>query len=388
MTSYTSIATLPSAPRSVSGHGRLHKRGSSGGSSLPAPPSPHAQFTTPFATYEEPYPDTASNPLRSSTKVRPYMRKMSSTTKQEDGRIDLSKSLSDNGHLAGLGIHELGSRSVSNLSFAHATRGGPHARTTSVGSQVSNGSGSYKPNQPFVHPMRQTPRPYTPPTGSANASFVKEDEGSESDDIIDDDFRLGHGFRTKRSMSISSIPTPTPLSQSHTADDLGIVPKLTSPSQTNLSIRSGKSSRSKLRMDPGRSFDLPTSPSSRTSLDKAFSFVPRRSDPDAQTRDERIRAARRKFDEKEANKDRRLQQEHLKRRETEESRHAKRQERQDGRPDTPERAKLSKPRPRNVSPKKKEPRVQETDNEKLASRSYDEYRPVHEMSLPRQGREA
>ncbi|TKA61510.1 hypothetical protein B0A55_11786, partial [Friedmanniomyces simplex] len=38
MTSYASTTTLPSAQRSLSGHGKLHKRGGSAGSSLPAPP--------------------------------------------------------------------------------------------------------------------------------------------------------------------------------------------------------------------------------------------------------------------------------------------------------------------------------------------------------------
>ena len=95
--------------------------------------------------------------------------------------------------------------------------------------------------------MRQTPRPYTPPTGSSNNSFVNGEEADESDDVVDDDFRLGHGFRNRRSVSVSSTPqvAPTPLSQSHTADDLGLVPKLTSTSQTNLSVKSGRSSRSK-----------------------------------------------------------------------------------------------------------------------------------------------
>ncbi|KAK0253413.1 hypothetical protein LTS09_011557 [Friedmanniomyces endolithicus] len=392
MTSYASTITQPSAHRSVSSHGKLHKRGSSANSSLPGPPSPHSQFTTPFATYEEPFPDSAPIPPTSSTpRIKPYMRKMSAT-KQEDGRLDLSKSMLENDRLAGLGIQDFGTRSASNVSFAHAGRRGTHGRTTSVGSQASTGSGSYKPNQPFVHPMRQTPRPYTPPAGSASASFVHDDDASESDDVIDDDFRLGHGFRSKRSMSITNVPVTalTPLSQSHTADDLGIVPKLTSPSQTNLSIKSGRSSKSrpsKSRRDTDHSFDLRTSASTRTSFDKAFSFVSRKSDPDSQTRDDRIRAARRKFEEKEANKDRKLLQDRLKRQETEDSRAERHQERK---PEASEsQSKLKKSRRRGDGRDAVPSQHEATDNnEEFASRSYDEYRPAHEASLPRQGREA
>ncbi|KAK4912804.1 hypothetical protein LTR49_018766 [Elasticomyces elasticus] len=383
MTSYTSTITPPTGPRSVSSHSKLHKRGGSGGSFVPAPPSPHSQFTTPFATYEEPFPNLAST-TRTTPKIKPF-RKTSAT--KEDGKIDLSKSMAENERLAGLGIQDFGARSVSNVAFPHTNRRGTHGRTTSVGSQASTGSSSYKPTQ-FVHPMRQTPRPYTPPMGSANASFVQEDYADESDDVIDDDFRLGHGHRSKRSMSITSMPATalTPLSQSHTADDLGIVPKLTSPSQTNLSIRSGVSSKSrpgKPRRDTDRSFELPTSPSSRTSFDRAFSLVSRKSDQDAQTREDRIREARRKFEEKEAKKDRKLRQERMKRRETEELKNEKHREQKT---EASEQSKLKKSRRRNDSAQKEQ--QDDASHERLASRSYDEHRPAHDMSLPRQGYEA
>ena len=396
MSSYASVATMPA---------KLHKRGHSGSSfSAPGPPSPlsgaHSQFTTPFATYEESFPIpnvSATTPVTSTPKIKPYLRKISDPRKDSvnQGRIDLSKPSFENDRLAGLGIQDFGSRSASasDVTFPHAGRKGTHARTTSVGSQVSTGSGSFRPTQPFVHPMRQTPRPYTPPTGSANASFVNDQEASESDDVIDDDFKLGHGFRTRRSMSISNLSTlaPTPLSQSHTVEDLGYVPKLTSPSATNLSVKSGRSVKSsksrhgRPRRDTERSFEHPNSPSTRTSIDKAFSFVSRKSDPDPQARDERIRAARRKFEEKEAHKDRKWQRDQIKRRETDESKREQRQERQRRKSEASERTRTSKSN--HSSPRKKE-RDEQADNEKFQSRSYDEHRPAHAMSLPRQGREA
>lgn len=405
MTSYTPPSSLSySTNRSASGHGKLHKRGSSG-SSLPAPPSPmlHSQFAMPFATYEEPLLDQTPVPSVSSTpKIKPYIRKMSTSKQGDQGRIDLSKSVSENDTLAGLGIQDFGVRSVSD-----GSRRGGHARTTSVGSQVSTGSGSYRANQPFVHPMRQTPRPYTPPNASASASFVNEDGAAESDDVLEDDCRLG-SYRSKRSVSISSIPVvaPTPLSQSHTATDLGLIPKLTSNSQTNLSIRSGKSaksSKSKLsrsRRDTGPSFDYTATPSSRTSFDRAFSLMSRRSDLDAQTRDERIRAARRKFEEKEANKDRKEAKEQAKRRQSEEVKRQRQSEREREKQRERSRQKSqSQPPPKaatkltktnhNVKRKNSEPSDPEKHgDDMIVSRSYDDYKPANQMSLPRQGREA
>jgi len=407
MTSHTSTVAPSATPHQV-GHARLHKRGGSGSApSLPAPTSsytsPRSQFTTPYATYEEPLPNppfSPTAPTSSTSKIKPYLRKKSSAKEDQQGKIDLSKSVGEN---AGLGVQDFGtnSASASDVSFVPAGRRTTHARSTSIGSQVSNGSGFFRPNQPFVHPMRQTPRPYTPPTGSSNNSFVNGEEADESDDVVDDDFRLGHGFRNRRSVSVSSTPqvAPTPLSQSHTADDLGLVPKLTSTSQTNLSVKSGRSSRSKLsrrRGDTNPSFDLPTSPSSRTSFDKALSYMSRRSDPEHETRDERIRAARRKFEEKEANKDRKVEKGALKRRETEEARTAKKRDRQRRKSETSSsfdrtRATRDGPEARSSGAallrKAKPPTTEDPPDEKLRARSYEANRPANAASLPRRGRE-
>lgn len=285
---------------STGNHAKLHKRGGSA-SSLPGPPSPftNGQFHTPFATYEESSPDVPTPPLGSSVpKIKPYLRKMSAA-KEDQGMIDLSKSAVENERLNGLGIQEFGSKSAADVSFAHTRRGQQqHGRTTSGASQGSNGSGGFRPGQPFTHPMAKTPRPYTPPTGSY-ANSINEDE---SDDVVEDDFRLGAVARSRRSISISSTAQPTPLSQSHTASDLGLIPKLTSNSQTNLSLKSAQSSTGRPRRNTDRSQEYVPSPSSRTSFDKTFSFV-KRSDLDPQTRDEMIREARRKFEEKEASKE-------------------------------------------------------------------------------------
>jgi hypothetical protein len=313
-----------------------------------------------------------------------------SGAKEDQGTIDLSKSLAENERLAGLGIQDLMTTSASDVNFAHTSRRGAHGRTTSVGSQVSNGSSTLKPGQTFTHPMTKIPRPSTPPSYAPSAD-------DESEDIVDDDFRLGAGFRTKRSMSISSTPqtNPTPLSQSHTASELGLVPKLTSTSQSNLSVKSDSSGKHRSRRGTDIS-DLAISPSARPSFDKALSFVSgRRHSTDILSREDQIREARRKFEEKEARKDDRHQKEAAKRRESEEAKAAKRMEKL-RKSSTQSDSTALRSALRHVasdrSGEKKQrkastasARAGAESDEHTYGRSYETYRPAHAASLPQYG---
>nr|OQO17883.1 hypothetical protein B0A51_15411 [Rachicladosporium sp. CCFEE 5018] len=363
-------------------HAKLHKRsGSDASTTLPNPPSALRGYgdSVTSSFYDSPLQSgTATPTLGTTPKIKPYLRKISAG-KEDQGKLDLSRSTVENEKLAGLGIQDYSPRAA-DVSFSRSgRRTASHSRTISGGSQVSNGSGSYRPTQPFVHPMRQTPRPYTPPTGR---SSLNDEEVIESSDIVDDDFRLGSGFRTRRSMSVSSTPQipPTPLSQTHTASDLGLVPKITNASQTNLSIRSNKSSGSKLawsRRDAERSFEQ-ASPSTRPSFDMGMSFVSRKSDLDPQTRDERIREARKKFEEKEADKDRKAAEDQTRK----QARQARRSESSEkARPVRLVAAREAKPRGRKDSK-----RPSTSDN--VDARPYHGYRESNEAALPIQGRSA
>lgn len=298
--------------------------------------------------------------------------------------IDLSKSAAENDRLAGLGIQDFSNKTAADVNFAHNRRQ-PHGRNTSTGSQVSNGSGTFRPSpgQPFTHPMAKVPRPYTPPAGASHGSSLNQEEADESDDVVEDEFRLGNGFRSRRSVSISSGAqnNPTPLSQSYTATESEFAPR-PCPSQTNLSMRSGLSEQSK----HGRSrrntdmslLDHDPSPTSRPSFDKTFSFVSRRSDTEPQSRDEVIRAARRKFDEKEATKTRKDE---------------KRRERQRLKSDAGETPRPSLRSSTDGATEKRRRKSSVTatagatreDDARLRAMNYDDCRPAHAATLPRYG---
>jgi hypothetical protein len=393
MTSYSSPSMLKEErTRSESRLAKLHQRASSG-SSLPATPSPlnpgQSQFTTP---YEDSQSTNTVQPSNSSFKSRPYIRKLSLAKDDENqGRLDLSKSVSETGgYLPGLGIQDYGSRTASEVTFSHTRRLPSHTRTTSGGSQASVSTRSFTPTQPFIHPMRQAP--YTP-SGQSYASSMNDEEAHESSDIVTDDGILSsQPFRSRRSESVSSTPhiQPTPLSQSHTAADLGYVPKVNT-SQSNLSIksgRSGKSSRSRLGRRSRRNTDRSDDPSGRPSVDKAFSFVSRRSntEPEPLTRDEKIREKRRQFNEKEASKDRKQQQQEIKRRETDEAKSIKQEERRARKSSLSqhERPRLEQKSSSKIQSIRKTTRTNTEKREELRARSYDDARPANLTALPQQ----
>lgn len=400
MTSYGSTTVARST--SKQSRARLHKRGSSTSSS-PAlgPPSSLRNsidaFSTPFATYEEPLSTHSTAPTQ---KLKPYLRKTSSS-RDEQGKLDLSRSTTENEGLAGLGIHDMGAKTVGDVSFARpGRRTASHSRTVSGCSSVSTGSSSFKPTHPFIHPMRQTPRPYTPPIPThSSKSSLNDEEAEESSDVVDDEFKLGNGYRSRRSMSISSTPqiAPTPLSQSHTALDLGMVPKLTTNvSQSNLSTLSTKSGTSPPKQSRSRgestiSQDQAITPSSRTSIDKAFSFVSRKSDLELTSREERIREARRKFEEKEAEKTRKAEKEAHKRQSSDRVRSHRNEEKQSRRSEASDRNGSRRPSIVGLTLQKnknKEDRKRDSIHEKFDSRAYDDFAESNEASLPVRGRKA
>jgi hypothetical protein len=291
-----------------------HKRGKSASSiGSPRPLSPVADdaFTfnrseTPRVTYEEPW--IVEEPTRprpaatsSSHKIKPYIRKLSA----KDHSLDLSRP-SENDQLAGLGISsEYGdhSLSASDVNFTSVNaRSKRHGRSTSNTSQFSTSSSLQRPTAPYS--IRPSARPYTPPVSKSTPPSVLGSETGADDIMTDDEYRLRQRAfdPTRRSGSLSSTPGAAQALRIHTT---GSSTRLAgSYSQSSVSLTS-PIGQSRPRGDTLRSMDT-TSPSSRTSFDKAFGFIRggRDSPVDAASRAASIRAAREAFQEKEAAKER------------------------------------------------------------------------------------
>jgi hypothetical protein len=350
-------------------HAKLHKRSGSTSSTAPVVftmPSPiQHELTQPNST------STTQHARHSSAnKIKPYLRKMSLRDDDLDqGRLDLSRPSAENESLTGLGICDDApafSRSLSDVSFIPSTRRkASHSRATSGPASLVV-AGPLRPTQPFA-PLREAPRSFTPPATVSQVD-TSDNEAEESVGVLTNDYEP---WKPRRSVSISSNPAITPLSQTYTA---GSLTKLTSASQSNLSIRSQPSydqiKTGRTHRNTGRSSDYPTTPSARTSIDKAFSFITRTSEPeDAASRAAAIRAARRAFEEKEAAKDRKYEKEEVKRRASV----IKKEERT-----------WRKPNPRTSMTSNGSNSIV-VDEKAVAGADYATQTPAHDLSLPIQG---
>ncbi|KAL5384995.1 hypothetical protein DPSP01_005095 [Paraphaeosphaeria sporulosa] len=358
-------------------HGRLHRRGHSA-SSVTSPLSP-GQFTfsrseTPV-TYEEPWTDIAQ-PMPAATshshKIKPYLRKLSS---KDNDDLDLSRPAAENERLAGLGIVDYGgyTRTVGDVNFA-SVKSRNHARSTSNTSQFSTSSSLQRP----MPSIRQSPRPYTPPISkSTPASTLLNADHEPADNIMtDDEFRMRQAAYdpTRKSGSLSSS-TPgqaAPALRIHTTGSSSFLAG--SYSQSTVSLTS-PIAQSRSRGDTVKSMDT-TSPSSRTSFDKAFGFIrPGRDSPiDAQSRAASIRAARQAFEEKEAAKERKYDRDVHKKVERETKKQYKRDEYERRKSESND-----KKRSRSVSDATSYERASRPS---VGARQYSDHREAHTSTLP------
>jgi len=383
-----------------SAHGRLHKRGQITSNSFsPSTTSPPLNdvatlsYQPPTDTrrvlYEEPLEDAPrSGAPATAIKIRPYLRKLS----LKDGRrVDLSKPAAENEGLAGLGIHDFGgvSRSAGDVRFESVSSGrSRHQRATSNGSQFSTASTSQRPSAPYMHPMRHTPRPYTPPIAKSYTTSVLDSEASDEavDVVTDDDFRHRQPSRTLdysqshpqyRSDSISaSMPAAPPSLHLHTSLNSSLTRLHNNPSQSSLTGSMPTQQRSR----GGTLVSLETtSPSSRTSMDKALGFIRGNRSATADSdvpldpvaRAASIHAARLAYNEREEAKERKAEKEEARRLDRERKKLAGKEERQRRRSDAEE---VKRARG-------------DSSNEKVdmfAGKAYDDNKPAHARSLPAQ----
>jgi hypothetical protein len=243
-------------------------------------------------------------------KIKPYLRKLSS---KDDNRIDLSRTTEENEKIAGLGIGEIPlrptSKSASDVTFSRVDGRTRHGRAASNGSQFSVTS-LQKPTAPYAHPMRQTPRPYTPPIARSYAnSVMTADANDEPTDLITiDDIRPRlYSESHHRTDSVGSLPLhPPPLQTYHSSNSF------TRLNASQSSIPSILPTGGRSRGDTLRSIDTlntlnSPSGSGRPSFDKAVSFLHKgRSHDENESEASRaasIRALRAAYNEKEEAKE-------------------------------------------------------------------------------------
>ncbi|KAI9754757.1 MAG: hypothetical protein M1835_000867 [Candelina submexicana] len=312
--SHGALAAAKSAPS----HAKLHKRGNSASSAQsPSTQLPafdmHASVTynfpkTPRPNYDDIYNSTCPSPSSVSmtkTKIKPLLKKL---TSGENASLDLSRSAAEN---EGLGIYTsdlgVGSRTAADVTFiTTGKRGGYHNRSTSATSQFSTAtSGSnQRPGGHYIHPMRQTPRPYTPPIAQSYAtSFIGSEYSGEA--TSEEAHHLRQAAReTPRHTPTTSASYQAPPSlriQTNTSWT-----RLLHGSQTNLS---STPSSVRPRVEAMSATDT-VSPISRSSMDTGFRKRSR-SNTDPASRAASIQAARQAFTEKESAKARKAQQEEL-----------------------------------------------------------------------------
>lgn len=399
-------------------HGKLHRRSGSGSSLL--------SVTSSLSLATRPDLSKSS----ATQRIKPYLRKISLyDDDEEQGRIDLSRpsaehsdgcayAFGDETTISELDIHEYSAitnqRSVSDVNFIPAVRrSSQHGRATSLSSPLSihpallhskpsfiqaqamrqtSNSNSHPTSHPTSHPnYHPTSHPYTPPSAFSTTFPHSEDEREESADILYDDLRRSsvERWRSRRTMSTQSMPYASSIHASMRNSDAELS-RLANRSQSNLSTRSDRSATSTVdvkaipsRRNTTKSFDFGTG-SSRTSIDRAVSFLSRTSvsepeDPTA--RADKIKALRRAFDEKEAAKERKLEKLETKRRDTLEMRRAKRDEKHRWRSD-------AEPRRRKSTRSMNTPDDTPDMDEKVAGPEYSRHSPVHRLSLPVQGSES
>lgn len=357
--------------KSASTQAKLHRRGHSTSSVVsPVLPStaegyPSKRSDTRASTYSQ---DTLDERARSPAlgqngnplKIKPIIRKL---TSEKSNKIDLSRTAAENERLAGLGIHEYSpaARSASDVTFVPVNARSRHNRTMSNNSQFSTHSGVLqRPTAPYAHPMRQTPRPYTPPIAKSYTTSVLggSDGSDEAMDIMSDDeyhYRQRMFDHNKRSDSLGSLPAHPPPLHIHTG---GSLTRLNNQSQSSLGTRS--------RGDTLRSMDSVGTPSSRNSMDKTVNFLRAgKHEEDPASRAASIRAARIAYNEKEEAKALRAEKEAMRQLERDSKKH-------------------NKPRLKSDATDKDARLRSNSGNEKpeFVTKAYNDFTPAHSRSLP------
>lgn len=293
---------------------KIHRRGNSASTQSPTSPTfipdyllQTASPVVPASAHANSYSAPETKERKSSkVKIKPLLRKFSS---QEQVSIDLSRSAAEN---EGLGIYASSEIGVGPDSGSGRRAGGYHNRTTSATSQLSTitTSSNARYGTQYVHPMRQTPRPYTPPIASSYKTSLESEAPTvhtSNNTSIDAPYFDSHSQSTSHTAGTPYAPLPSSRRPTPLHIRTGSAARLTSSSQTNLpgtpsSLRFNNSNTDTIITPP----DMTAAPAGRSSLESAFRKRSRSSpaevvDPAAQKAI--IDLKRQEFNEREAAKD-------------------------------------------------------------------------------------
>ena len=288
---------------------------------------------------------------RSRTRIKPFHPKASD---EEQTPIDLSRSAAENEGLSAIYRTSTDQNATfpirTDSTSTHRHRGersvgGYHHRTTSGTSQISSTPST---SSRYVHPMRQTPRPYTPPLANSYKTSLESDStpplGTPQAEPFDSTTTptsyapLPPNTSPATAMRRPKIPNPLHIRT-------GSAPRVASSSQTNLNPNL-PGTPSSLRqhhvtMDVTSPLDntltSPISGTARSSLETASlrsrpfrsrSNTAQSQPPDPATQAATVAVLRQKFQEKEAKKDRKYAEAEAKSAEKESRRREKREMRE------------------------------------------------------------
>ena len=308
-------------------HAKSHRRGNSASAQSPTSPTfipdyllQTASPIVPASAHANLYSAPETKERKSSkVKIKPLLRKFSS---QEQVAIDLSRSAAEN---EGLGIYtssEIGGAADS----GSGRRGGYHNRNTSATSQLSSTTttSNHRYGTQYVHPMRQTPRSYTPPIASSYKTSLESEAPTVNTSLSEAPHFDSHSRSASHTAGTPYAPPPSSRRPNPLHIRTGSAARLTSSSQTNLP---GTPSSLRFNTDTITPSDM-AAPPRKSSLESAFRMRSRSNpaevDPAAQKAIVDIK--RQEFNEREAAKDLKYQQAEARAQEKEARRREKKEE--------------------------------------------------------------
>ncbi|KAL8995387.1 MAG: hypothetical protein Q9169_004864 [Polycauliona sp. 2 TL-2023] len=309
---------------------RLHRRGRSA-SETASPVTP--TFTSSFAPPRQPH-DMNVNPKfsmpppapvsKTKIKIKPLLRKLSHP---DQNTIDLSKSVAEN---EGLGIYTSSEVGDSRKASSEMGYGGRsyHNRNTSGNSHMSTTiSSHHKHSAQYVHPMRQTPLPYTPPIVGSFANSLESGTSNGAPPVVPHELMHSDPLsRPHNTVATPYAPLPSPRRAHYPPLHIrtGSAPRLASTSQTNLP---GTPSSLRKQTTDNNAGVPAMPPSTRTSFDSMFRFRSRaNTNEDPVVRAAQVAVLRKEFDERERAKDEVRREQEAKKASREAKKQAKRDE--------------------------------------------------------------